>query len=90
MKNRTEENPGEVVFDVTSIKYFCGRARMTLWTEYNRQQKMHETTAAKSDRLSEALKAKEVLTLQEESKIEALKTKAPKKAAAKKSSTKTK
>ena len=48
MKNRTEENPGEVVFDVTSIKYSSGRVRMTLWTEYNRQQKMHEATAAKA------------------------------------------
>ena len=47
MKNRTEENPGEVVFDVTSIKYSSGRVRMTLWTEYQRQQKMHEATAAK-------------------------------------------
>lgn len=47
MKNRTEENPGEVVFDVTSIKYSSGRVRMTLWTEYNRQQKMHEATATK-------------------------------------------
>ena len=47
VKNRTEENPGEVVFDVTSIKYSSGRVRMTLWTEFNRQQKMHEATAAK-------------------------------------------
>jgi hypothetical protein len=47
VKNRTEENPGEVVFDVTSIKYSSGRVRMTLWTEYERQQKMHEATAAK-------------------------------------------
>lgn len=74
---------------------------MTLWTEYNRQQKMHETTAAKAAKLAEekkikaeakaqALKAKEVLAVQEESKIEALKAKAPKKAAAKKFSKKTK
>ena len=47
VKNRTEESAGEVVFDVTSIKYSSGRVRMTLWTEYNRQQKMHEATAAK-------------------------------------------
>jgi hypothetical protein len=47
VKNRTEENPGEVVFDVTSIKYSSGRVRMTLWTEYERQQKMHAATAAK-------------------------------------------
>ena len=47
VKNRTEENPGEVVFDVTNIKYSSGRVRMTLWKEYERQQKMHEATAAK-------------------------------------------
>ena len=47
VKNRTEESAGEVVFDVTSIKYSSGRVRMTLWTEYNRQQKMHKATAAK-------------------------------------------
>ena len=47
VKNRTEESAGEVVFDVTSIKYSSGRVRMTLWTEFNRQQKMHEATAAK-------------------------------------------
>ena len=47
VKNRQEDGTGEVVFDVTSIKYSSGRVRMTLWTEYNRQQKMHEATAAK-------------------------------------------
>ena len=47
VKNHTEESAGEVVFDVTSIKYSSGRVRMTLWTEFNRQQKMHEATAAK-------------------------------------------
>ena len=47
VKNRQEDGSGEVVFDVTSIKYSSGRVRMTLWTEYNRQQKMHEATAAK-------------------------------------------
>jgi hypothetical protein len=47
VKNRTEDSAGEVVFDVTSIKYSSGRVRMTLWTEFNRQQKMHEATAAK-------------------------------------------
>ena len=47
VKNRTEDSTGEVVFDVTSIKYSSGRVRMTLWTEYERQQKMHEATAAK-------------------------------------------
>jgi hypothetical protein len=58
MKNRTEENSGEVVFDVTSIKYSSGRVRMTLWTEFNRQQKMHEATAAKAARIAEEKKAK--------------------------------
>ena len=47
VKNRQEDGTGEVVFDVTSIKYSSGRVRMTLWTEYNRQQKMHEETAKK-------------------------------------------
>ena len=47
VKNRQEDGTGEVVFDVTSIKYSSGRVRMTLWTEFNRQQKMHEATAAK-------------------------------------------
>ena len=47
VKNRQEDGTGEVVFDVTSIKYSSGRVRMTLWTEYERQQKMHEATAAK-------------------------------------------
>jgi hypothetical protein len=101
MKNRTEENPGEVVFDVTSIKYSSGRVRMTLWTEFNRQQKMHEATAAKAARIAEEKKAKaeakaaakaakvEIQSepqIQEESKAEAPKAKTPKKAAAKKSS----
>ena len=58
VKNRTEENPGEVVFDVTNIKYSSGKVRMTLWTEYQRQQKMHEATAAKAARLAEEKKAK--------------------------------
>jgi hypothetical protein len=47
VKNRQEDGTGEVVFDVTSIKYSSGRVRMTLWTEYERQQKMHAATAAK-------------------------------------------
>ena len=58
VKNRTEENPGEVVFDVTNIKYSSGNVRMTLWTEYERQQKMHEATAARAARLAEEKKAK--------------------------------
>jgi hypothetical protein len=58
VKNRTEENPGEVVFDVTNIRYSSGNLRMTLWTEYNRQQKMHEATAAKAARIAEEKKAK--------------------------------
>ena len=47
VKNRQEDGTGEVVFDVTSIKYSSGRVRMTLWTEFQRQQKMHEETAKK-------------------------------------------
>jgi hypothetical protein len=94
MKNRTEENPGEVVFDVTSIKYSSGRVRMTLWTEFNRQQKMHEATAAKAARIVEEKKAKAEAKaaakakpqIQEESEAETPKAKAPKKALAKKSS----
>jgi hypothetical protein len=58
VKNRTEDSAGEVVFDVTSIKYSSGRVCMTLWTEFNRQQKMHEATAAKAARIAEEKKAK--------------------------------
>ena len=47
VKNRQEDGSGEVVFDVTSIKYSSGRVRMTLWTEHERQQKLHAATAAK-------------------------------------------
>jgi len=47
VKNRQEDGTGEVVFDVTSIKYSTGRVRMTLWTEFNRQMRMHEETARK-------------------------------------------
>ena len=106
VKNRTEENPGEVVFDVTNIRYSSGNLRMTLWTEYQRQQKMHEATAAKAARIAEekkakaeakaaakaakAAKVKAESPIQEESKAEAPKAKAPKKAAAKKSAKKTK
>jgi hypothetical protein len=58
VKNRTEENPGEVVFDVTNIKYSSGKVRMTLWKEYERQQKMHEATAAKAAAREAEKKAK--------------------------------
>ena len=58
VKNRTEDSAGEVVFDVTSIKYSSGRVRMTLWTEFSRQQKMHEATAAKAARIAEEKKQK--------------------------------
>lgn len=58
VKNRQEDGSGEVVFDVTSIKYSSGRVRMTLWTEYNRQQKMHAETAAKAEKLAAEKAAK--------------------------------
>ena len=58
VKNRQEDGSGEVVFDVTSIKYSSGRVRMTLWTEFQRQQKMHETSAAKAAAREEAKAAK--------------------------------
>ena len=58
VKNRQEDGSGEVVFDVTSIKYSSGRVRMTLYTEFERQQKMHEATAAKAAAREEAKAAK--------------------------------
>ena len=58
VKNRQEDGTGEVVFDVTNIKYSSGNVRMTLWKEYERQQKMHEATAARAARLAEEKKAK--------------------------------
>ena len=58
VKNRQEDGSGEVVFDVTSIKYSSGRVRMTLWTEFERQQKMHAATAAKAAAREEAKAAK--------------------------------
>ena len=58
VKNRQEDGTGEVVFDVTSIKYSSGNVRMTLWTEFNRQQKMHAETAAKAEKLSAEKAAK--------------------------------
>ena len=58
VKNRQEDGSGEVVFDVTSIKYSSGRVRMTLWTEFERQQKMHEATKAKLEKIEAEKKAK--------------------------------
>ena len=58
VKNRQEDGSGDVVFDVTSIKYSSGRVRMTLWTEFERQQKMHEASAAKAAAREEAKAAK--------------------------------
>ena len=58
VKNRQEDGTGEVVFDVTNIKYSSGNVRMTLWKEYERQQKMHEATAARAARIAEEKKAK--------------------------------
>ena len=58
VKNRQEDGTGEVVFDVTNIKYSSGNVRMTLWKEYERQQKMHEATAARAARLAEEKKSK--------------------------------
>ena len=89
VKNRQEDGSGEVVFDVTNIKYSSGRVRMTLWTEYQRQQKMHAETARKA---AERAAAKEVAPTAEQS-AEEPKTEAaeqPKKAAAKKSAKKAK
>ena len=50
VKNRQEDGTGEVVFDVTNIKYSSGNVRMTLWTEFERQQKMHEAAKAKLEK----------------------------------------
>ena len=54
IKNMQQDGTGEIVFDVTSIRYSSGRVRMTLWTEYNRQMKMHEETARKLREREEA------------------------------------
>ena len=54
IKNIQPDGTGEVVFDVTSIRYSSGRVRMTLWTEFNRQMKMHEETARKLREREEA------------------------------------
>ena len=89
VKNRQEDGSGDVVFDVTNIKYSSGRVRMTLWTEYQRQQKMHEETARKA---AERAAAKEAASTAEqpaeEPKAEAAEQ--PKKVAAKKSAKKAK
>ena len=86
VKNRQEDGSGEIVFDVTSIKYSTGRVRMTLWTEFNRQIKMHEETARK---LREREEAKLAMMKPEVITIEAKKEKS-KPAAAKKASKKAK
>ena len=57
VRNRTAENPGVVIFDVTSIRYSSGQVRMTLFTEFQRQQALHAQTAAKAAE-REAAKAK--------------------------------
>jgi hypothetical protein len=54
IKNIQPDGTGEVVFDVTSIRYSSGRVRMTLWTEFNRQMRMHEETARKLREREEA------------------------------------
>ena len=91
VKNRQEDGSGEVVFDVTNIKYSSGRVRMTLYTEFERQQKMHAETARKA---AERAAAKATLTPAkptEEPKAEEPKAEEPKKkVAAKKSAKKAK
>ena len=57
VRNRTADDPGQVIFDVTSIRYSSGQVRMTLFTEWQRQQAMHEATAKKAAE-REAAKAK--------------------------------
>ena len=89
VKNRQEDGSGEIVFDVTNIKYSSGRVRMTLWTEYQRQQKMHAETARKA---AERAAAKEAASATEQSAEEpkAEAAEQPKKVAAKKSAKKAK
>ena len=48
VRDRNDQNAGEVIFDVTSIKYSSGKVRMTLFTEFQRQQSLHEQTATKA------------------------------------------
>jgi len=90
VKNRQEDGSGEVVFDVTNIKYSSGRVRMTLYTEYKRQQKMHAETAKKAAERAAAKEALMTAKPAEEPKAEEPKAEQPKKAAAKKSAKKAK
>ena len=55
VKNIQQDGTGEVVFDVTSIKYSTGRVRMTLWTEFQRQLELRKRAAAKLAEKSEQL-----------------------------------
>ena len=88
VKNRQEDGSGEVVFDVTSIKYSTGRVRMTLWTEFNRQIKMHEETARKLREREEAKLAMMKLAVPANETLEVPPAEKP--AAAKKSAKKSK
>ena len=49
VRNRTNEDPGTIIFDVTNIRYSSGQVRMTLYAEYERQQKLHAQTLAKRE-----------------------------------------
>ena len=49
VRNRTNDNPGEIIFDVTNIRYSTGQVRMTLFSEFERQQKLHAQTLAKRE-----------------------------------------
>ena len=94
VKNRQEDGSGDVVFDVTNIKYSSGRVRMTLWTEFQRQQKMHEASAAKAAAREEAKAAKKAereaaKAAQQPAEVKP-KAEKPAKAAAKKSAKKAK
>ena len=72
VRNRTAEDPGQVIFDVTSIKYSSGQVRMTLFTEWQRQQAMHEATAKKAaEREAAKLKKAEERAAAKAAKIEA-------------------
>ena len=72
VRNRTAEDPGQVIFDVTSIKYSSGQVRMTLFTEWQRQQAMHEATAKKAaEREAAKLKKAEERATTKAAKIEA-------------------
>jgi hypothetical protein len=90
VKNRQEDGSGEVVFDVTSIRYSSGRVRMTLYTEFQRQQKMHAETARKAAERAAVKAALMTAKPAEEQKAEEPKAEQPKKAAAKKSGKKAK